>query len=78
MGVQDRDWHREWWVKHQSKADGEVVSAGTNVQPPKSPLCQRPPVRELGRWHPVLTVLATFFICSGVYLLLRFVASFRL
>lgn len=62
MGFQDRDYYRAWWAKKEGYVE-------------KSPLRMnlgQAAKKQARSWHPVLTVLATFFVCVGIFFLLKF------
>ena len=61
MGMQDRDYYRDWWKKkldHVERAPFRLPAAPTPVR------------RDIGQWHPVLSILLFIAICSVTFLAL--------
>jgi len=80
MGVQDRDWYREWWAKKE----GHVERSRMRINLGKPPAPPVPSLPRLARrivpasdWHWSLTVLATVVICLLVWGVVRAVAGLR-
>jgi len=64
MGLQDRDYYREWWKQRNA---------------PTKRACYRAFVHRVvtpSQWHPVLSVLLFVAICLGVYGALRLISRF--
>ena len=64
MGMQDRDYYREWWAKK------DLLEEKSSF---RVPVVQKQKSRE---WHPVLLVLLTSVICLFVFLALKFMSVF--
>jgi hypothetical protein len=90
MGFQDRDYYREGWAKKQGHVEksplrmnlGQAANSAPPVNvsppPPPPPYCAKRLLKKRPRsWHPVLTLLATFFVCLLVWLLLHLVVRFQ-
>lgn len=62
MGMQDRDYYREWLKEkdgHAKTVPSRLPDYEVEAMPPSEP------------WHPVLRFLLWVVICLGVFLLLR-------
>lgn len=65
MGMQDRDYYREWWAEKEGlKKKRNVVGV---LQTPKKP--------KFAEWHPVLILLMTSAICLVVFFVIKFIAK---
>lgn len=60
MGMQDRDYYREWWAKKLGYVERTPFRLSAT------------PKKKIREWHPVLLVLLTAVICLFVFLALKF------
>jgi len=67
MGLQDRDYYREWWAKKEGYVEKTPFRMNLGQAFKK----------RVRTWHPVLTFLLTFLLCAGVFLLLKFIVRIQ-
>lgn len=67
MGIQDRDWYRDWWKNKENHVEKTRF---------RLPAKSHSNARNPAQWHPVLTALATVFICGAIYLVFLLIAHF--
>lgn len=75
MSLDDRDWYRDLKREQQGLKPKWSLWRGKSssaVDVRHNPYYVKPS----RQWHPVLTVLLTFFICAGVYAILKFIHRF--
>ena len=79
MGMQDRDYYRDWWRKktgHVEKATFRVPfpngedDGGAYLRGVESP--------RVESWHPILSFLLFVVICFGTFFLLRLISKLSL
>lgn len=63
MGMQDRDYYREWWAKKQRFVETAPFRVSASKKKNRS-------------WHPVLLVLLTAIIFLFVFIVLKAVSRF--
>lgn len=67
MGMQDRDYYKEWWAKREGyveKARFRLPARGmSGVNLPGKPL----PSKRNSDWHWSLQLLLMFVICAAVF-----------
>lgn len=75
MGMQDRDYYREWWAKKE----GHVERSPMRVNLGKPPAVRQVlrPVNQVSEWHWSLTVLATVVLCLIVWGVINFAVWMR-
>lgn len=64
MGMQDRDYYREWWKQKTGDVEPTV---------PLLPESSESKFESLYSWHPVLPVLLFAVICLVTYFVLWFI-----
>ncbi|ABD69148.1 hypothetical protein Rfer_1415 [Rhodoferax ferrireducens T118] len=76
MGMQDRDYYREWWKEKQGHVEKPSFRSPVSVGEDDGAAYLRSAARKESSWHPVLTLLATAAICGATYLVLLLIAHF--
>lgn len=74
MGMQDRDYYREWWKEKQGYVAKPSFRSPVPGGEDDRGAYLRSAAREKSPWHPVLTLLATVAICGATYLVLLLIA----
>lgn len=76
MGIEDRDWYREAYAE---KNGGRYDAAKSRYHwfdritgPRTQPGQVQPPSKS---WHPLLSVLLTFWLCAAVYGLVKLISK---
>ena len=78
MGIQDRDYYKKWWNERdacQEKSAFRSPASSTDGDDGGDYLRHVTVKKKHQPWHPVLIALVTFFLCVGVYLLLKLIAK---
>ncbi|MDP3798887.1 MAG: hypothetical protein Q8R06_17370 [Polaromonas sp.] len=77
--MQDRDYYKEWWKKrtgYEEKAAFRLPAHSNEDDDGGAYLRRVSSRKKLRPWHPLLTGLLAFFICLGIYLLLKIIKFF--
>lgn len=65
MGMQDRDYYREWWAEKEGyKKPSKLQKVVVKLKPNKAKI------------HPLLTCLFTAVLCFGVFVLVDLIARY--
>lgn len=79
MGMQDRDYYKEWWKKrtgYEEKASFRLPAYSNEDDDGGAYLRGASTQKKQRSWHPLLTGVVASFICLGIYLLLKIIKFF--
>lgn len=81
MGMQDRDYYREWWAEKQGykertkfRLPATHKESDESERTPTERITQQKP--KVAEWHPVLIAMMTILICLCEYGLFKIISIY--